>query len=129
MVPKTKSTSTNQESLARGFAKLMFQGKTKEALCLITEQNVGGIIGSRTDASCSVHDALLTKHPPGQPDFTNALYNTTPEPPTVHPVVFDATTIKTAALCTDGAAGPSGIDARDDCVHHFTLPQFIYVAL
>ena len=39
----------------------------------------------------------------------------TTEPPTVHPVVFeaiDATTIKAAALCTDGAAGPSGIDPR-----------------
>ena len=43
------------------------------------------------------------------------MYNTTTEPPIVHPVVFeaiDATSIKRAALHTDGAAGPSGIDAR-----------------
>ena len=33
-------------------------------------------------------------------------------PPAVHPEAIDATTIKTAALQTDGAAGPSGIDAR-----------------
>ena len=36
-------------------------------------------------------------------------------PPTVHPVIFDsiqAKTIRSAALHTNGAAGPSGIDAR-----------------
>ena len=73
-------------------------------------------LGSGTEhASCTVRDALLSKHPPGQPVSTNALYNTTTGPPAVHPIVFeaiDATTIKTAALRTDGAAGPSGIDAR-----------------
>ena len=100
----------------------MFQGKTKAALRLITEQNMGSVLhldsslGSGTEhASCTVRDALLSKHPPGQPVSTNALYNTTTGPPAVHPIVFeaiDATTIKTAALRTDGAAGPSGIDAR-----------------
>ena len=58
---------------------------------------------------------LLSKHPSGQPVSANALYDTTTEPPIVHPVVFeaiDATAIKRAALHTDGAAGPSGIDAR-----------------
>ena len=41
------------------------------------------------------------------------LLNTTTESPDVNPVVFeaiDATTVKTAALHTDGAAGPSGTD-------------------
>ena len=36
-LPKPKPTSTDQESTARAFAKLMFQGKTKAALRLITE--------------------------------------------------------------------------------------------
>ena len=52
---------------------------------------------------------------PNIPVSTNTLYNTTTEPSVVHPAVFeaiDATTIKTAALRTDGAAGPSGIDVR-----------------
>ena len=105
-----------------------------------TEQNTGGALhldsNIGTDAApCSVHDALLAKHPPGQNVSTNALYSTTTEPATVHPVVFetiDATTIKTAALrSTDGAAGASGIDARvgDDYLHHFKLPQLICVTL
>ena len=49
-----------------------------------------------------------------RPVSTNALYNATAEPPSVHPVVFDvidADSIKRAALHTDGAAGPSGVDA------------------
>ena len=118
-LPKTKFTSTDHES-SRAFAKLMFHGKTKAALRLITEQNAGGVLhldsNIGTDAAPrSVHDVLLAKHPPGQHVSTNALYSTTTEPPTVHPVVLEAideTTIKAAALRTDGAAGLSGIDAR-----------------
>ena len=37
-------------------------------------------------------------------------------PPTPHPIIFDsidASTIRAAALHTDGSAGPSGIDARE----------------
>ena len=79
-------------------------------MVLHLDSNIG------TDAAPrSVHDVLLAKHPPGQHVSTNALYSTTTEPPTVHPVVFEAideTTIKAAALRTDGAAGPSGIDAQ-----------------
>ena len=97
----------------------MFQGKIKTALRLITEQNVGNVLQLDSNVSGgvdTVRDALLSKHPsPGRPASISALYNTTIEPPDVHPVVFeaiDATTIKTAALCTDGAARPSGIDAR-----------------
>ena len=117
-LPRAPLNPNNQESTARAFAKLMFQGKTKAALRLITEQNVGSVLhlDSITSGGVgSVRDALLSKHPPGRPASASALLNTTTEPPDVHPVVFeaiDATTVKTAALRTDGAAGPSGIDAR-----------------
>ena len=96
----------------------MFQGKIKTALRLITEQNVGNVLQLDSNVSGgvgTVRDALLSKHLPGRPASISALYNATIEPPDVHPVVFeaiDATTIKTAALRTDGAARPSGIDAR-----------------
>ena len=97
----------------------MCQEKTKAALHLTTEQSVGSMysnIDSGTeDTLCTVRDALLSKHQPGQPVSTNALYNTTTEPSVAHPVVFEAieaTAIKTAALRTEGAASPSGIDAR-----------------
>ena len=42
----------------------MFQGKIKAALRLITEQSVG-IDSGTEDVSCTVRDALLSKHPPG----------------------------------------------------------------
>ncbi len=42
-IPKSSSTKT-QEHLARSFAKLMFQGKTKAALLLLTTQTKGGVL-------------------------------------------------------------------------------------
>ena len=123
-VAKPRPSALNQEHTARAFAKLMFHGRVKAALRLITEQSGGGILqldscvlGSLNNVLTvlTVRDVLLSKHPSGQPVSANALYNTTTEPPIVHPVVFeaiDATAIKRAALHTDGAAGPSGIDAR-----------------
>ena len=117
-LPKALLHAINQESTARAFSELMFQGKTKTALCLITEQNVGSVLQLESKVSGGVGtvvDALLSKHPLGRQASISALYSTTTEPPDVHPVVFeaiDATTIKTAALRTDGVAGPSGIDAR-----------------
>ena len=95
----------------------MFQCKTKAALRLITEQNVGSMLhldsnidSSAEDAQCTVRDALLSKHPPGQLVSTNALYSTATEPSVT--TSSCATTLKTAASRTDGAAGPSGIDVR-----------------
>ena len=70
-LPETKLTTANQESTARAFAKLMFQGKTKAALCLITEKNVGNLLHLDSDTigvdgtTCTVRDALLSKHPAG----------------------------------------------------------------
>ena len=43
-LPKAPPHAINQESTARAFSKLMFQGKTKTALRLITEQNVGSVL-------------------------------------------------------------------------------------
>ena len=113
----------NDESTTRIFAKLMFQGKTKSALRLITEQKRGDILHldnvidscGTSDNPLTVREALLAKHPAGQPVSVDTLINSSTEPPDVHPVLFesiDAAAIKKAALHTDGAAGPSGIDAR-----------------
>ena len=62
----------------------------------------------------SVHDALNAKHPPAQPLHPECL-SPLVDTPAVHPVVFDAldvSVVRAAALHTEGAAGPSGIDAR-----------------
>ena len=60
-------------------------------------------------------DALLEKHPAKQPAFPDIILMNNSTPPTPYPMIFDsidASTIRAAALHTDGSAGPSGIDAR-----------------
>ena len=97
----------------------MFEGKTRAAMRLLTDQNKGGvlqlsdIIPSNNPHSTTVREILESKHPPSHPAQPDILLQ--PDNPVIHPVVFDsidATVIRTAALRTDGAAGPSGIDAR-----------------
>ena len=60
----------------------------------------------------SVRDILRDKHPPAQPINHDALLKD--DTPAVHPVVFDSIDkglVRSAALKTSGAAGPSGLDA------------------
>ncbi len=59
-------------------------------------------------------DILESKHPPAQPSHPGSIIHSDVPPP-VHPIVFealDATAIRSAALRTNGAAGPSGLDAH-----------------
>ena len=112
-IPKS-SQSMKSEHLARSFANLMFQGKTKAALRLLSDQNKGGLLhlDDPVDGKGSVREVLTAKHPPSQPAHPDTIIND--DPKEVHPVLFeslDATAIKSAALHTSGAAGPSGIDA------------------
>jgi len=97
----------------------MVQGKIRAALQLLTDQSKGvlqlnDVIPSNTSDSVSVRDILERKHPPGHPAQPDIILQGDNISPVIHPVVFDsldATRIRTAALHTDGAAGPSGIDA------------------
>ena len=62
-----------------------------------------------------LRDILANKHPPGQPAMEDALINPEESPQPTHPVLFDridADPIRTAAKLTEGAAGPSGINAH-----------------
>ena len=43
-LPKLHPSNTNQEHTARAFAKLMFHGRTRAALRLLTEQSVGQVL-------------------------------------------------------------------------------------
>ena len=59
-----------------------------------------------------MRDILLEKHLPCQPVHNDTIVND--DTPDVHPVLFeslDAGMIRSAALYTSGAAGPSGLDA------------------
>ncbi len=106
-----------KEQLPRSFANLMLQGKTKAALRLLSEQGKGGIlqldeIVTTSDGQKKVKEILIDKHPPGQPAYPDVIIKDDPQD--VHPVLFeslDAAIIRSAALNTSGAAGPSGIDA------------------
>ena len=79
--------------------------------------------GGRGCASCirpyplspTILDVLKTKHPAAQPATADALLGDCSDPPTAHPIIFDkidAISIRSAALATKGAAGPSGLDAH-----------------
>ncbi len=91
----------------------MLQGKTKAAL---SEQGKGGTlqldeIVTTPNGQKKVKEILIDKHPPGQPAYPDVIIKDDPQD--VHPVLFeslDATIIRSAALNTSGAAGPSGID-------------------
>ena len=108
----------SERELARSFAKLMFQGKTQAALQLLTNKRKGNIlhlhdtIHNGDSVPTTVKDILKSKHHPCQgvsPEFT---YHGVP--PEVHPVIFDsigAPLIRSIALNTKGAAGPSWMDA------------------
>ena len=43
-IPKYHQESENNKALPRTFSKLMFEGKTNAALCLLTEQHKGSIL-------------------------------------------------------------------------------------
>ncbi len=122
-LPKIHDTKDAEDHLARSFSNLMFEGKTKAALQLLTNRSKGGVlhldstIPSSSGESTTVLEELKSKHPTSYPVTAEAiqLIVGNEAPSNVHPVVFDsidAAVIRTAALCKTGAAGPSGIDAK-----------------
>ena len=97
----------------------MFNGKTHTALDLLSNNGKGGVLHidhvseSGADAGLSVKDVLKAKHPVGQSASPAVVPPGTPLQP--HPVVFDrvdAVLIRSTALRTTGATGPSGLDAH-----------------
>ena len=113
--------SRSAQQIPRRFAKLMKEGKVRAALQLIDDDESGGPLHLDSqiafDGSCApsetVREVLLKKHPPKQPPKPSSI---TPDSPTTepHPVLFgriDGQLIRSSALRTDGAAGPSGLDA------------------
>lgn len=108
------SPKNNQEHLAQSFANLMFQGKTEAALRLLSEDSRGGVLrlDDSIDGQRTVREILSDKHPPPQPIHPDSIISDSPSD--VHPVLFesiDASLIRSTALRTSGAAGPSGLDA------------------
>ena len=113
----------SEQQTARRFTKLMMQGKVKAALRLISEEGKGALLLLDTQLPTDEHqpepitvrDELLKKHPPGQPAHPDTILYPDPRaPPVFLPVIFeclDGAAIRSAALHTNGSAGPSGLDA------------------
>ena len=94
----------------------MFQGKIKAAIDLLSNKVRGRVLHLddiiSSDEQKSVRDILRDKHPPSQSVHPESIVPGDPQ--TIHPVFdsIDASVVRSAALKTNGAAGPSGIDAH-----------------
>ena len=113
--------SKGNQNLARSFANLMFKGKTSAAMDLLSKRGSSSVLHARDPvnkddgSSPTVLGVLRSKHPCAQAATDEILLHPGEEPPSVHPVIFDsidASAIRSAALATKGASGPSGLDAH-----------------
>ncbi len=109
-----------RDSLASSFANLMFKGKCKAALDLLSNEEKGGILhlkdpaDSNDPTSPTVKECLMSKHPQGRQAQLNCILED--EPQDQHPILFesiDGSVIRSAAIKVSGAAGPSGLDAHE----------------
>ena len=112
------STLNAEQQLSRTFTRLMLEGKTHAAIQLLSDGGKGGFLSldsvanKSSPSEDSVRDVLKKKHPIGQPASSDAVIQGSP--PVSHRVVFDsldADLIRSTALHTSGAAGPSYLDA------------------
>ena len=91
-----------------GLDNLLFEGRTlQQRIPKSTPKD------NEVDSTRTVRNVLIEKHPPGQPAHADSI-DCNDKPPEVYPVLFDsidASLIRSAALRTTGAAGPSGLDA------------------
>lgn len=126
-LPPPTYQSEDLEKNARIFNNLMLQGNVKAALRVISKGMKGGIlsmddmiqtgIDENGEISQKTTRSLLEeKHPKGKEALPHTLLPSTPESDLCqNGIIFEmitGETIKHAALHTQGAAGPSGVDAH-----------------
>ena len=111
----------DKDKLARTFAKLMMEGRVRAALQLLTTNTHTGVL-SLDELVCdnrrkTVRDVLEEKHPDAKPAHIETIVNQSNQTQNdFHPVIFESITpevIRKCALQTQGAAGPSGVDAMN----------------
>ena len=109
----------SDKNTARSFAKLMFAGKCKAALDLLSNNEKSALLhlddpsDPQEPNAQSVKDVLISKHPAAQEVHEECIMAGEPEDP--HPIIFESIKselIRSCALKTTGAAGPSGLDAH-----------------
>ena len=100
-----RQQNTNNTQTARNFAKLVMEGKMRAALRLLSQDNSNGPLPL---------DSQVEEN--GTPKTVREILSDTQQQQTIepHPIIFekiDGQLIRSMALRTDGAAGPSGMDA------------------
>ena len=91
-LPKNVLTKANS-SLARSFSNLMFMGKCKATLDLLSRGEKGGIlhlndhVNPDDPLSPTVRESLVQKHPVGQPAYSSCIVPD--EPQDSHPVILN----------------------------------------
>ena len=113
-IPREQSTPKPSRQ-AEDFANLMQNGKTRAALRLLSDKSSAGVL-SLDDMinGQTVREILKEKQPPPHPLCSNTLQSSPDPTIETHPVLFeriDGELIRSVALKTQGAAGPSGVDA------------------
>ena len=111
LFPNCRETQYTKDdsSLASKFSCLMFNGKVKDALRLLSSESQGNVLHLNSD----VLSSLINKHPKKQPPDLTALIDSPPGDLS-HPIMFDqmdAIRVCRIALKLHEAAGPSGLDA------------------
>ena len=108
----------DDDRLARTFSKLMMEGRVRAAIRLLANNAHAGLLSlnekiSNDPSGKSVRDILEEKHPNAAPAHPEAILTDSQED-SFYPVLFESITddlIRKCSLLTEGAAGPSGVDA------------------
>ena len=105
----------DNEKLARTFSKLMMEGRVRAALRLLATNTHRGLLSLNEmisdNSRRTVRDVLEEKHPEPKPAHAETIVSLLNNE--FHPIIFESITpeVIKCALQTQGAAGPSGVDA------------------
>ena len=114
-IPPKRDTADDALT-AHKFSNMMMEGRVRAALKFLSGDSHTGLLNLDQTIDVSgktVRDILEDKHPDSEPVHPEALLDDAGDD-NFHPAIFDnitADSILTAALHTQGAAGPSGLDA------------------
>ena len=116
--PTGARKKNDDDRLARTFSKLMMEGRVRAAIRLLANNAHAGLLSlnekiSNDPSGKSVRDILEEKHPNAAPAHPEAILTDSQED-SFYPVLFESITddlIRKCSLLTEGAAGPSGVDA------------------
>lgn len=114
------SGADTEKVSALKFANLVKNGNIKAADRLINKQGASGVLSLTKSISdndpTTVRDVLKEKHPQASPLHQEALLDSADQIPVPHSILFDqldGSLIRSMALKSSGAAGPSGLDASN----------------